>query len=214
MARRSARVLGALGSTLVALVLSHSLVFLVRYGSAYGEALAHAGHDLAWTIAVVSAGVLGVGLALAGLHQLRRLSARGSMLGSNVGRADDPRPSLISRWFTTSARLAATTAILLTIQENVERTWVGLPAPGIGLLLSADYPWAVLIVAAVGSAVGLVIALFRWRRDVLVARLRAAREFPPAAVAAVAPRSVSLRPPASVLGRAQGPRAPPRALAS
>jgi hypothetical protein len=214
MARRSARVLGVVGSTLVALVLSHSLVFLVRYGSAYGEALAHAGHDLAWTIAVVSSGALGASLALAGLFQLRRLNARGAMLGSSVGRTDDPRPGLISRWLTTSGRLAATTAILLTIQENVERAGVGLPAPGIGLLLSADYPWAVCIVVAVGFAVGLVISLFRWRRDVLVARLRAARQVERHAVAAPAPTWIPLRPVASVLGRAQGLRAPPRALAS
>jgi len=212
MARRSARVLGVLGTTLVALVLAHSLVFLVRYGSAYGEALAHAGHDLAWTIAVVSSGVLGAGLALAGLFQLYRLGAGGSMPGPSVGRPDDPGPSLTSRWLTTSVRLAATTAILLTIQENVERAGVGLPTPGIGLLLSADYPWAVVIVAAVGLAIGLVVALYGWRRDVLVARLRAARRVSPPAVAAPAPTWIPLRPVASVLGRARGLRAPPRAL--
>src|SRR5512133_1592832 len=45
MLARLGRALVPVGSGLVALVLSHSLVYLVRYGSAYGEALAHNGHD-------------------------------------------------------------------------------------------------------------------------------------------------------------------------
>ena len=36
-----------------AIVGAHDVLFLVRYGSAYGEALAHAGHDGTWTRAVV-----------------------------------------------------------------------------------------------------------------------------------------------------------------
>src|SRR5260221_3617912 len=173
MARRAGRVLGLVGSTLVAVGLSHSVVYLIRFGSAYGEALAHAGHDLAWTIAVWSANGLGAGLAIAAALQLLRLRRAARALPQ--GTSAPSGQGLKVRWLVASGRLAATTAILLTIQENVERAGAGLPVPGIGLLLSADYPWAVLVVAAVGSAVGLVVALFPCRRDVLVARLRASR---------------------------------------
>ncbi len=207
---RGLRVLGAIGSALVALVLAHSLVFLVRYGSLYGEALAHSGHNLTWTIAVVSAIGLGLGLAFAGIVQLGRLAraarARGPAAPSDIG------PGLGRRWFSASVWLTATTGVLLTIQENVERATVGLPTPGIGLLMSAEYPWALSIVAAVAVALGLVIALFRWRRDELVARLRAAREVAPRAAAVPTPAWIPLRPLASVLGRGQGLRAPPSAL--
>jgi hypothetical protein len=273
MARRSARVLGVVGPALVALVLTHSLVFLVRYGSAYGEALAHSGHNVAWTVAVVSSTVIGVGLALAGLLQLRRLTAianatpsrrrsalsrtfdrtdrgpvgsdsgptgpvrspavsrhvtgderawlrQASAVGSNAGSRNVARPGaidswlgLIGPWLGFSSRLTATTAVLLTIQENIERAGVGLPLPGASLLLSRGYPWAGLVVVAVGLAVGFVVALFRWRRDVLVARIREARRVSLRSVLAEAPASFEQRPAASVLGRAQGLRAPPRGLA-
>lgn len=212
MTRQPARVLGAVGSALVALVLSHSLVFLIRYGSAYGEALAHAGHDAAWTIAIASSSVLGLGLALAGTLQLRRLArAAGPAPDSDGGSG---RRRFVARWLRLSARTAATTSVLLTIQENLERASVGLPTPGLGLLVSADYPWAVAVIAAVGLAVGLVVALFRWQRDVLIARLRAARGIARSPVDTPPPGWFAPRRSASVLGRAQGLRAPPRVAAA
>jgi hypothetical protein len=274
MARRSTRVLGVVGPALVALVLSHSLVFLVRYGSAYGEALAHSGHDLAWTGAVVSSGALGAGLVLASLLQLHRLTAAGITAGafhrrsalrqrvdatggrrpsrrvasvsavhsprvtlrvtsdrrasgrpissvrSDVGRHVDRRPALAARWpivtawLTSSARIAAATAVLLTMQENVERAWVGLPTPGLALLLSPAYPGSLVIVAGISLAVGLVMALVRWRRDVLIARLRSARQPARTTVVATMPAWTALRPVASVLGRARALRAPPSAGAA
>src|SRR5689334_25264189 len=73
MLARLGRALVPVGSGLVALVLSHSLVYLVRYGSAYGEALAHNGHDQAWTLAAWSSAVLGGTLVVAGLVRLLRL---------------------------------------------------------------------------------------------------------------------------------------------
>ena len=44
------------------LALAHDLTFLARYGSIYGEALAHAGHGQAWT----NAALVYVGLMIAG----------------------------------------------------------------------------------------------------------------------------------------------------
>ena len=223
MAGRLTRVLGAVGSALVALVLAHSLVFLIRYGSAYGEALAHNGHDAAWTIAVVSAAVLGAGLAAAALFQLLRLNRAASEtwpLARTIrpaqprrpGRPGRPAASLgrwVHTWLTMSGRLAVVTGALLTVQENLERAGAGLPLPGLGLLLSQDYPLALPIVVGVGLAVGLVVALFRWRRDSLLARLRPPSRSQPRAAAVPRPNVLHHRPAESVLGWARGLRAPP-----
>jgi hypothetical protein len=214
MAGRLTRVLCAGGSVLVTLVLAHSIVFLLRYGSAYGEALAHNGHDVAWTIAVVAIAVLGAGLAIAGLFQLSRLGRAASETWSLLpaARAVAPAPGRVRwlrRWVGLSARLAAVTGVLLTVQENVERAGVGLPAPGPTLLLSEQYPWALPIVFAVSFAVGLVVALFRWRRDALLARLRSASQAHPRTVAAPRPNELRWRPAASVLAWERGLRAPP-----
>ena len=212
MAGRSMRALGALGAVLVALVLSHSIVYLVRYGSAYGEALAHNGHDLAWTLAVLSAGILGGGLALAGLVQLVRLG-RAASAHAGPGVAASVRGGLPS-WLWLSGRLAVATAVLLTLQENLERAAIGQPLLGPGLLLSPEFPFGAVIVAGVSLAVGLVVTLFRRRRDALLARIRAVRAWP-RAIAEVPQRTTGiLRPTISALGAVRGLRAPPLTLRS
>jgi hypothetical protein len=216
---RSIRVLGVLGTMLVALVLTHSLVFLVRYGSAYGEALAHNGHDLGWSLAVWSAGVLGVGLMLGGAVRVAVL-ARAAADAPRHGPTETQLSStlrvgaLARGWLVTSSRLAIVTAALLTLQENLERAGAGLPQPGIGLIVSPEYPWAVAIIALVSLAVGLVVALYRWRRDVLLARIRAARAVHHRTPTAPRPFTPQHRPAVSILGRAGGLRAPPLALPS
>src|SRR5439155_14925644 len=104
----------------------------------------------------------------------------------------------------------------LTLQENVERWWIGQVAPGPGILVSAEYPNALWITIAVAFAVGLVAALFDWHRRVLLARLRAARApFPRALGSAPARPGVLVRPlPEAVLGRRSALRAPPPATAA
>lgn len=215
MRLRLLRGLGATASVLVALVFAHDLAFLVRYGSAYGEALAHAGHDGTWNVAVVSVLAGGVGLLLAGLFQLLRLwrAARAAAAGSLAGAAPAGRRSFLRTWLGTALRIATATAVLLTIQENLERSRVGLSTPGVGLLVSPEYPWALGIVLAVAAAVALVISLYRWRRDTLIARIRAARRTHPAARPTQRPVVSAERRPISVLGSRRGLRAPPILLA-
>jgi hypothetical protein len=225
MAGRSERVVGVLGTALVALVLTHSLVFLARYGSAYGEALAHNGHDLGWSLAVWSAAILGMVLALAGavrLVVLAREAHKTARAAGETGQSRAGTPTLASlraaplagTWLLASARLAVVTAVLLTIQEHLERAGAGLPQPGIGLIVSPEYPWAVAIIALVSLAVGFVVALYRWRRDVLLARIRAARAVHHRTTTASRPSTPEHRPAVSILGRAGGLRAPPLALPS
>lgn len=220
MAGRSIRIVGVVGTALVALVLTHSVVFLVRYGSAYGEALAHNGHDLAWSLAVWSAAILGIVLALAGVARLvvlgrsaREIPQSGSSSPVRTLTSLRVRP-LVRAWLFTSARLALVTAALLTIQENLERAGAGLPQPGIGLVVSPEYPWAVAIIALVSLAVGFVVALYRWRREVLLARIRAARAVHHGALTPRPTFAPQHRPAVSILGRAGGLRAPPLALPS
>jgi len=216
MFARLGRAVVPLASGLVALVLSHSIVYLVRYGSAYGEDLAHNGHDGAWTLAVWSTAILGGTLVVAGaarLASLARAVRRGGLAPADRQVRSD-RASWIRTWFSGAIRLAVVVAVVLTIQENVEHLAAGLPLQGAALLLSPEYPFGLAIVAAVSLAVSLVVALYRRRRDELVARLRrAATTFAPERRSARPLRNL-LPPPASILGRIGGLRAPPALLDS
>ena len=217
MTARSIHVLVSVGSGLGALVLSHSLVYLVRYGSAYGEALAHNGHDEAWTIAVWSTAILGGALVIAGLARLLRLGRAATERRPTGSPGNDERAfarAWLRSWLRDATRLTLATAVLLTVQENVEHLAAGLPLQGVAMLLQPEYPFALAIVAAVALAVSLVVTLYRRRRDELLARLRRSR----AAYATDLPLRRSARnqllPPASILGWIGGLRAPPALLDS
>jgi hypothetical protein len=170
------RYLGFPAMTLVALVVAHSVVFLLAYGSGYEEALAHSGHDGTWGVAVVVVLAAAFGVIGLGTWRLYRLGviARGRAASEGGLR---PGPSGFARhlaglW----VRLAGGTTLLFIIQENLEHQHVGEGLPGLTVLGSAQYPNAVFVLAAVALAVAFVVVLFRWRRDVLVARIAGARE--------------------------------------
>lgn len=209
MRRRLATTIGVMASTAVALVLAHDLAFLARYGSAFGEALAHAGHGPAWTGAVAGSVALGAGLLVAAILGLRRLGLVAEQLRAH-GTSSEPRwRAFLRTWLIQAARLAVTTTFLLTIQENLERVSGGVAGPNVGLLVSAEYPWALPIVICVAIAVSFVAALVTWRRAVLVNRIRAARRWP--ILASIVPRpavGAERRPLAVVRGR-WAVRAPP-----
>ena len=194
----------------VALVLAHNLVFLVGYGSGYESALSRTGHDAGWTSAVRV--VLGLGVALLVIAALR-LRALGVLARDAAGPHRGTAASrgfaghLVGLW----ARLAALTPVLFVLQENLERRAIGQPMPGLAVVGSSEYPCAMLIFALVALAIAVVGSLVRWRRDLLLARIAAAR---PRWLRATAP---SLRqtlaslaaPRASLLGRRLAVRAPP-----
>jgi len=220
MAHRIARLATVAALQLVALVLAHELVFLARYGSRFGEALVHSGHGQAWTAAVMTSVGVAVGLGAAGVFRLARLGVLGHRRGRvRVDRAStrslDPR-SLLRGWFLLALRMAILSVVLLTLQENVERWWIGQAAPGPGILLSSEYPDAIWITIAVAFAVSLVAALYEWRRRVLLARLHAPRAQQPRAIESAPARpGVLVRPPVeSLLGRRSALRAPPPASAA
>jgi hypothetical protein len=219
MAHRLVRFATAAALQLVALVLAHELVFLARYGSRFGEALVHSGHGEAWTAAVATSVALAVAIGALGVFRLARLGLlahRGGLVRVDRAAARSLAPrSLLSRWLVLGLRMAIFGVVLLTLQENVERWATGQAVPGPGILLSVEYPNALLITIAVAFAVSFVAALFEWRRRVLEARLRAGRAPLPRAIESAPARpGVLVRVPfESVLGRRSALRAPPRVVA-
>lgn len=205
---RSATVVAAV---LVAFVLAHDLVFLIGYGGAYGAALARTGHDGGWRTTVFVVLAVGGVLVLAAAARLIRL-------GRELGRARTPRstsePSLLSllrAWLALAVALALVVAAGLVLLENVEHLRIGATLPGLGVLGSREYPNTLLVICAVSSAVGFVAALYRWRLEVLVSRVRALRiphQVRPTTAARPAHR-VDRRP-GSLIGRRLAGRAPPR----
>jgi hypothetical protein len=213
MAPRIARLASSAVLQLAALVLAHQLVYLARYGSLYGEALVHTGHGDGWNAAVSTSLVLAAGLLALGVARLHWLG----LLVRRASRASDahtgplPRRALLEAFARVAPRIALLQLVLLSVQENVEHLAAGQPAPDAAILFSPEYAGGGWIALAVSFAVSLVVALFVWRRDVLLARLRAARAALPR-VSDVAPRRpglVARRPVESVLGRRSALRAPP-----
>jgi hypothetical protein len=209
MRRRLGWGIGAGVSALVAVVFAHDLAFLARYGSAYGEALAHAGHGPAWTGAVAGTIAIGAGLLVTAAIGLRRLGGIAEQLQARGTSSEPGWRAFLRSWATWAARLSLATAALLTIQENVERVTSGIAGPNVGLLVSADYPWAIPIVIAVAIAVSFVVALVGWRRAILVSRIRAARRRPIRDSIVSRPVAGAERRPLAVVRGLLAVRAPP-----
>jgi hypothetical protein len=217
MSRRFWSFFAIAGIELVALVLAHQLVYLARYGSRYGEELAHSGHGGTWAAAVESSVVLALLLAIAGVLRLARLGwllRKSRQPAPAPATASMPLTSLLRAWRDAATWLLPLTAGLLTIQENIERWSIHQPLPGPAVLLTPEYAGGLWIAIGVTIAVAFVVALFRWRREILLARLRAARRAVPRTVAATPRRSgLDVLPPAdSLLGRRSALRAPPATL--
>ena len=117
--------------------------------------------------------------------------------------------SVAGRWARLGLRLTVLTAVAFVAQENAEHLAVGEALPGLSTLGSAQYPNAIWIIALVAFGVGLVGALFGWRFERLVARIRSAR--PARRAVAPAPRALFDvdRRPLSILGSGLAGRAPP-----
>jgi len=208
MARWMAWLTGA-GMALVALVLAHNLVFLATYGPQYGRALVETGHDAAWTTAFLIALGLGLALLVAGTWQLRRLSRQARSIGAAAG-PRDPGPSAFGAhlgrlWL----GLLPATTLLFVLQENVEHLAMGDGLPGLGVLVRGGSPLALTVIGAVTLGVALVGALYRWRRDTLVARISTGHTpWRRPTVKPQRPRGTDRRAPLALGGSVAG-RAPP-----
>ena len=213
MARRIAGVATTAVLQLIALVLAHELVFIARYGSLYGEALVHAGHGESWSAAVTWSLVLAGLLAAVAAFRLARLGLLVRQWGgeATARTSGNLAPgSLLRAWLRVAPRMTVLIIVLLSIQENLEHAAAGATVPGPAILLTPEYAGGLWITIVVGLGVALLAALFLWRRDALLARLRAARARLPRAAARLArPRERAHVPAGSLIGRESALRAPP-----
>lgn len=213
MAPRIARLAAAAVLQLGALVLAHELVFLARYGSRFGEALVHSGHGEAWSAAALTSMLLAGGLVGLGIVRLYRLGALARRAGAAAGQPTGELPwrALLRTFLRLAPRVALLQLVLLSVQENIEHAAIGQATPGPGILFSPEYAGGAWIALGVSLVASFVAALFAWRRDVLLARLRAARATLPRVSSNVPSRPGVLVRHAieSVLGRRSALRAPP-----
>jgi hypothetical protein len=213
--RSGLTILSLLG--LVAFLIGHDLVFVATYGPRYLEGLRRTGHDPSWTVIVIGALLIAVGVAVSTgwrLHRLRRLAReleRGRVIVASGTRSDLGHRILV-RWL-----LIATIAVaMFVLAENIEHVRAGAAAPGLAVLGSPEYsPFAPLIIAGTAFVVAFLAGLVSWERDSLVARIAAAerrsRLDPDPRVRRPDPRMVWR--PGSILGARLAGRAPPIAAA-
>ena len=218
MAPRIARLGTAAVLQVAALVLGHELTFLARYGSRFGEALVHSGHGEAWKAAALTSMLLAAGLLVLGLGRLHGLGvlARGANVAvPRIGGAL-PRSALLRSFLRIAPRVALLQLVLLSGQENLEHAAIGQPVPGAGILFSPEYAGGAWIALAAALATSLVAALFAWRRQVLLARLRAVRAALPRSRSSAPSRPgiLARQPLESILGRRSALRAPPALVGS
>jgi hypothetical protein len=197
----------------VAFVLAHDLVFLLTDGGSYGLALARTGHGDQWTGTVILVAALALSLTALGAVRLisltriaRRLNAGDISVGG--GRLTDLGGHVIRGWLV----IMPVALILFVGVENLEHVSVGLPAPGLSVLGSVQYHSIIGVFLLVSLLAALVDALYRWRRDVLVARIEAARARLRHAPAIIVRRPLPWvdRRHASITGNRISGRAPPR----
>lgn len=161
---------------MASLAVAHELIYLdaQRSGHAYQIAMTEAGHDGYWSNFVIAVGVVSAILLAVGIAQLRRLARLAAASGAGVLHVRDESVRHLARlvlplW----ARVATLTTIVFLLQENIETAIVGHPMPGL-YALAGQHGMALLVIVAVSFVVALTRALVRWRRDVLLARLRRA----------------------------------------
>ena len=200
---------------LVAFVLAHDLIFLVRYGPSYGAVLARTGHGDQWTATVAVVALLAAGLVVATIVrsvQLVGLARRFGAAQIDVldGRLDDLIRRIVRAWVV----ILPVALTVFVLAENIEHAFAGLPLPGLGVLDAGTYSATPVVFLVVTVVVAFVEGLFRWRRDLLVERIRAARaRWARAHLATHRPDLPYVeRHHGSIAGRRMAGRAPPFAL--
>ena len=209
---RAFTILAAL--VLAALALSHELIYLLAHGTGegYARAMREGGHDRYWTsfvlIAFVVTGCLSV-VAVAQWRRLRRLAAdvQAGAVRLNGGGLDRFLELLRPLWF----RVSVGSIAAYLIQENVETASTGAAPPGLGVL-GGEHAISLPILLLVSLAVAAVGGLVRWRRELLLARIRAAATQLRAPAAILRPALAVDRPAGHHDGRPNGVRAPPIGL--
>lgn len=197
---------------LAAVTLGHELIYLLAHGpgEGYVRAMTEGGHDRYWTTFLLTVTAVVGGLFLAVMTQLlrlRRLAAAAREGSVDVGDSAPTRLLAIAGglWI----RLMLVVVALYVLQENIETAAVGGGLPFHQVLLG-EHAIAVPVLAVSSLFVAFVAGLFAWRRDVYLARLRAATR-PPRTSGANPRRPATWlgRPATFASGRRNGVRAPP-----
>jgi hypothetical protein len=196
--------------SLVSFVLAHEATFLLTFGDRANEALVRTGHGALWSDTVRA--ILTVA-ALASLLALGRMV----LLVRRAPRYPDPsvRSSLPARHQCVRALTLWTVILTLSIcllvgEENLECALSGQAIPGWGVLGDAEHVLALPVFALVSLIVAVLASLYRWRRDVLIARILR-RALPPLSRSASRQRR-SVEPAlamACIAGRHLAVRGPP-----
>lgn len=216
MSIRSPRALLITGVfVLAALALSHELIYLLAHGAGdgYARAMKEGGHGRYWTSFLLIVLLVTGCLSLVAAGQWRRL--RQLAAGVHAGRVrieggglDRFLALLRPLWL----RVSAGAIVAYVIQENVETASTGAPLPALGVL-GGEHAIALPVLIAVCLVVAAVGALVGWRREVLLARIRASARYrlrTPAAT--LRPALAGERPAGRREARPNGVRAPPRRL--
>ncbi|MEX1173516.1 MAG: hypothetical protein WEG56_12995 [Chloroflexota bacterium] len=203
-------ILGAL--VLAALLLSHELIYLIAHGlgEGYAAAMRESGHDRYWTSFLLVVAVATIALVAVVVAQFRRLQRLAIAMRAGTLRVGDAGGS---RFFALlrplALRLSVAVVAAYVLQENIEIATSGAGLPGLGVL-AGEHAVALPILIAVSLLVAAVGALVGWRREVMLARLRAAaRRRLRAAATVVRPAQTSDRPAGTIERRRNGVRAPP-----
>jgi hypothetical protein len=158
-----------------AFVLGHNLIFLLTYGPSYDAALARTGHGAHWSITVTVVAGLAVALAIGCVARLQALARQARELepsdgGLMGGGPSDLGKAILRAWLV----IAGLTLAIFVLNENVERLAAGLGLPGLAVLDSLGYIGSVAVLVGTSLLVAVLEGLYRWRRDVLIARVRVA----------------------------------------
>jgi hypothetical protein len=196
------------------LVLSHEVVYLVAYGpgDGYKAAMQVGGHDDYWLpylLAVTFVVAMLGALAARELILLGRLAARADVSAVLGIEAEAPpfRVAVGSLWL----RLAVAAGTAFVLQENLEVAIAGLEPSGLAVL-GSHHGLALPVLLGTSLVVALVGALLRWRRAVLLSRIRAAGRRTPARPSIDRPITTHHRAPRSGATCGNGVRGPPRRL--
>jgi hypothetical protein len=161
---------------LVGLLVGHTAVYLVEYGSRYSDAMARTGHGywLVFAPLVVVVGGVPLAAAVIGLYRFwQRLRTPNPAIPSRpTGPPTGPAPSFIREFLGLMPRLLAVILVGFVIQENIEAASVGLRLNGAGVLNDLMTLQVLVAITALIAAAG---AWLRWRESVLTERLRQLR---------------------------------------
>lgn len=156
------------------ILVAHDTVFIAQYGlgAGYEAAMAQTAHGYwpAFVLFSLLAGGAGAVTATRALARLGRV-ARGLPPAPPSPRRPAFWAEIRSLW----PRLFAVMVVGFALQENVEHALAGGDWPGLWVLSAPDYPLSIPSILVVSGMLAAAGAWLRWRRDVLIERIRAAR---------------------------------------